>query len=240
MKTQICITTAPRKVVRLGKTLESLAAINKQNWPVAVFVEPEAAIPEDTGPASLEITWYMNGTRRGCLHNWLLAANETIQVLCTTADRVLFLQDDIVFAPSAFEELVKAWPRFQGVCSLYTNRPMAPVKVEQGWGPAHYSEAMGYWGALALCVDVYHLRSILRTEALLHPEKAHPPGMLPEDFRKVDVLFGRACLELGIPIYTPIHSLVDHTGTESTIGRDKIKGIQENRRGYRFGEPLPT
>lgn len=235
MDTVIGITTAPRKVPRIGETLASLSLVNKQKWLCSVFAEPGSPTPENAYK-NQKIEWYLNFVTRGCFRNWYSAAEHC---MLRKTERVLLLQDDIVFAPEAFDALEKIWPHTAGVVSLYTNLAMSPTQTQHGWGHANYSASRGYWGALALCVKRDLLRDLLQTDPLRYPAMAHKPGIEKTAFRKVDVLFGRACLQLGIPIYTPVYSLVDHIGAESTIGRDNIPGIQRGRRGVNFGKPLP-
>ena len=121
-----------------------------------------------------------------------------------------------------------------GFVSLYTNRSMRPREIYRGWGLANYHATRGYWGALACCWRWESLQRALGTDCLLHPEHSHPVEVVPVDYRKVDVLIGRACLDLSLQIYTPYPSLTDHIGSHSTIGRDLIPGIQSGRRGIGF------
>ncbi len=230
----IGMTTAPRSTPYIQETLESLAATG-QDAPVYLFAEPDSVIPSHP----LLRQTIQNRDRLGCFYNWFAAASWMIGH--TTAPYILLMQDDVIFRPDAFQELERNATLYQrqnvGFLSMYTNLAMLPLNPDGGedsWGVANFNKTRGYWGALACCWPREKLRAALQTTALQHPEQAHAPATPAVRLRKVDVLIGRACLELQLRIYTPRASLADHIGEESTIGRDKIPGIAAGRRGVKF------
>lgn len=224
------ITTAQRPEPYLSRTLASLRQTGYQEL-IRVRAEPGVDITDN----AVAIT--RNSEQQGCFRNWRCLAWQLLQE--TTQPWLLMLQDDVVFVPGMWDKLSpmlasKTQDSRVGFVSLYTNRSMRPREIYQGWGLANYHAARGYWGALACCWRRESLQRTLDIGCIQRPEHSHPAGIEPTAYRKVDVLIGRACLELSLQIHTPYPSLTDHIGEHSTIGRDLIPGIQAGRRGIGF------
>ncbi len=80
-----------------------------------------------------------------------------------------------------------------------------------------------FWGALAFCMKRATAAALLR-----HPRFTRHPGP-----QQVDAVVAASMLDLKLPSFVRVPSLVDHVGDTSTIGNDDVAG---SLRGYRFGE----
>ena len=237
----IGITTAPRKVLTLDRTLDSLAGAGLLPRLTCISAEPASPLPANVPPQTLVLR---QSDKRGCLRNWQHLAHTLVALAAARRssdcplDWILLLQDDVIVTADILPQLqaIMTCPdREPAAYSIYTNKPMRPrQEAFPGWGLANYNATHGYWGALGLLAHRDQWEQILETVPLQQPQRAHPVGTAPVLFRKIDVLFGRACLEAKLPLYTPMKSLADHIGETSTIGRDAIAAIQANRRGYGF------
>jgi hypothetical protein len=234
----IAITTAPRPE---GQDYFSLAHASLRSAGfdehLHVFAEPGSPTVADE-----EMTRHAHKQKLGCFGNFRQAVRHMSKQ--EEYDWVLMLQDDVVFRDDAAArlraEVVSREVAKTGFLSLYTNKAMRPATAdgrEEGWhrpnfymgevakGKRPAKRGKGYWGALAGCWP---------RETLVRMQQ-HPRFRDHTHHRKVDVVIGHSCIEMGLDVATYVPSLADHVGARSTIGRDKV-GNQWGRYGKDFRE----
>ena len=225
MSLAIAMQVAPRRVVTVGDTLASLRGAGFSEA-VHVFAEPGAQVPSDAA-----IHLHENAENQGAFRNWRQAAS--FLLTATAADWLLICQDDVQFAQRArrvLDQFLQSAP-VAGFVSLYTSRAMVPAhvrtetKLTRGWCEATLHNN-GFIGAQALCFPRESLHRLLE----------HDRFRRHNSHRKIDVIVARVLQEsLHLPLWVHVPSLADHSGaSNSTLGRDKIVGIQWLRRGLRF------
>ena len=214
----------PKEVISDSLTSLRSAGFNQ---PVHVFGEPNAYMPRTEG-----VIPHVNREILGCFPNW---KNSVLWLLeYTTADWILMLQDDVIWRNDGGLQLAAGMRDFPavGLLSPYTSPKMVPHEMrletpaDDRWQEAQFYDK-AFIGALALCFPRRSLELLVSHERFL----GHT------HHRKTDVLVGNTLrLELGLSILVHVPSLADHTGSWSTIGRHRIRGIQWGRKGLGYRE----
>lgn len=225
MSLAIAMQAAPRREATVGATLLSLRIAGFVEH-IHVFAEPGAAIPNVD-----MVVRHQNTENQGAFQNWRQAASYLLTT--TSADWLMICQDDVQFAArarSVLDRFLRTSP-VAGFISLYTSRAMVPSavrnqpKLAPGWREATLYNN-GFIGAQALCFPRESLQQLVE----------HDRFRRHSSHRKIDVIVARVLQEnLHLPLWVHVPSLADHSGaSNSTLGRDKIVGIQWLRRGLRF------
>jgi len=225
MSLAIAMQVAPRREVTVGATMTSLRTAGFVE-PLHVFAEPGAAVPDGSN-----VLVHQNAENQGAFQNWRQAASFLLTT--TAANWLLICQDDVQFAKrtrSVLDQFLQTNP-VAGFISLYTSRAMVPSAVRNqprlvpGWREASLHNN-GFIGAQALCFPRESLQQLVE----------HDRFRRHNSHRKIDVIVARVLQEgLHLPLWVHVPSLADHSGaSNSTLGRDKIVGIQWLRRGLRF------
>lgn len=225
----IGMTVAPRPGggAYYPEALRSLRAAG-YSQPVHLFTEPGTPAAD----VGADILLHPNSVKRGCYKNWRHALTQLL-VLEPAAEWLLMLQDDGVWRGDAHAKLQDGMARYPhvGFLSPYTSKAMLSVtsvrniKVNRtdAWVPVKFHNK-AFWGAVATCWPRAAVERLL----------ACPRVVNHDHHRKVDVVIGNACRDLGLPILVHAPSLANHIGKKSTIGRDKLIGNQWGRVGCGF------
>lgn len=235
MKLAIGMTTAPREEPYVGRAYSSLRAAGFDQ-PLHLFLEPDSPFT-NFEPDPDDVVRHFATTQLGCFLNWKRALSHL--AYREDADWVMVLQDDVIWrrdGRAMVEAELPAWEamgyRF-GFASPYTSPAMVPFTkkddyVVMGWegwvAPEFHNNA--FWGALAMIFSRESAQSLLTFDRF----RKH------DHHRKVDVVVGNCMRDMGREMRVAVPSLCDHIGERSTLGRDKIKGIQWGRRGFAFDE----
>jgi len=199
------VTTAPRTVVTLGRTLRSLA---EAGWTDAfVFAEPDSS----TEGVRASHQWIPRGVTLGAFPNWYLSLTELV-LREPHADSYFLCQDDVVFRSGLREYLEQIlWPGpspqvLSVYCAAVHDRGERPgfQRLDEGWQTC---------GALSLIFPNSVARALLcDTMFLLHRRNGPLNGMT-----SIDSVVGLWCQNSGITYYVHSPSLAQHTGEWSTL-----------------------
>lgn len=227
----IAVTTAPRpdRIDYLSQSLTSLRRA-KFKQPVHVFAEPGCAAHK-----LRDVQVHQAPTQQGCFQNWARAARWFVESAPTPW--LLLLQDDCLWRNDAATVLEQAMQEFAdnrklGFLSPYTSKAMLAVShrhavmqnsSEELWCPARFHDN-AFWGAVATLWTADSLRRVVE----------HSRFTGHTHVRKVDVVIGNCCRDMGLDILVRRPSLATHIGKKSTLGRDRIIGIQWGRYGFGF------
>ena len=214
------ITTAPRRVPTLERTLASLKAAG---WgDIAVFAEPGVSLP--AGAIDCRLT--RRGQRLGAFPNWYLALAE-LYMQAPRSGAYLICQDDVLLAEGlrAYMEGV-LWPGpVVGVVSVY-----CPSHV--GRGKSHGFHAHdGGWntaGALAYLFPNPSVRAFL-SDPMVVNHRHHGPA---SGMRNIDSLVGAWCRQSRRPYFVHVPSLAQHIGSTTTVWSHN--GCDQRRRACPF------
>ena len=219
------VTTAPRRQPTLDKCLESLIAAG-WNRP-RLFIDGEVAIPEEYGR--------LPSTHRhpsiGAWPNYYLTLSELLEIE-PSADAYLIVQDDVLFPAytntRAYVDSV-LWPGTgPGLVSLYCCADY--TAPELGWSP--WDDTWEY-GALAFVFTRELATSFLADEQVRNYENRSAG----ERKAGIDTVIGDWARRLGIPVFRPTPSLVQHIGHVSAIW-DTSRAVGLRRAGTFLGADL--
>ena len=199
------VTTAPRRVATLSRTLASVAAAG---WSEArLFAEPGSELPDD----ALRLACSQRDVPLGAFPNWVLGLAELV-LREPESDAYLMLQDDVLLTANVRGYLERTlWPRREvGLVSLYT--------------PSHYSAGKTYgyheqpcawdsWGALAYVFPNPAARALLADPLLVDHRRHGPAGGL----RNIDSVVGLWRQRRRLPYIVHVPSLAQHIGETSTL-----------------------
>lgn len=217
----IAITTAPRRRPTLPRALVSLreAGFGED---VHVFAEPGTLAHLPLLDAE-RIRVHENSSKRGCFGNWRHALKRLLSR--TDAQWLLVVQDDAIWSPGAADVLRGETRSRQelrtGFLSPYVTSKDVPEESGDGW--IECRSGWFLWGALALCMKRGAAEELLR----------HRRFRKHRGSQQVDAVVAASMLDLGLPSFVHVPSLVDHIGETSTLGHDDIAA---GLRGHRFGE----
>lgn len=204
-KWSVGVTTAPRELPTLERTLHSLA---NAGWESPhLFAEPDCVVPD-----GFPVT--RRGIRLGAWPNWYLALSELV-LKDPLADAYFLIQDDVLFSRNcrAFLEGT-LWPSGRlGVVSLYCPSIYHADKGLHNLGPHDVTEGFGLVGALTFIFTPEAARAILLdTSVADHRLKGRRKGLC-----NIDAVVGRWALEneRRVCYYAP--SLAAHIGATSSI-----------------------
>jgi hypothetical protein len=200
----VAVTTAPRKVPTLARTLDSLARAGWDN--PLIFAEPGTVIPR----AVSQGTMVQRPVTLGEWCNWYLGLSELYQ-RDPWADAYLMVQDDVLFCQNLREYLEAVlWPaETAAVASLYN--PLAGPTCDCGFEKV--SAGIGMPGALALLFPNAAVRMLLGDrKVLLHRRRGPTAGR-----RLTDVVVGQWAERSGFPAYLHVPSLCQHIGDTTTV-----------------------
>jgi hypothetical protein len=199
--------------------------------PLTIFAEPDTQISFHN-----EVAYHFHPYPHGAFQNWKALALHLLQT--TSTPWLMLMQDDVQWRPRAAQVLHSAIAKFDplrvGCLSPYTSAAMVPEFAKRQsdvyqWVEAQFSNK-AFIGAQALCFPRATLTRLV----------SHPDFLAHTHHRKIDVLIGnllRRRLQLPIRVHVP--SLAEHSGWNcSTLGRDRIAGIQWSRKGFRFAEGM--
>ncbi|MCH9776822.1 MAG: hypothetical protein K0U90_10350 [Planctomycetes bacterium] len=199
------VTTAPRAVSVLDRTLESLS---RAGWPeIHVFAEPDSVVTHKAD----QCYWHQRGKILGAFSNWYISLTELV-LLDPHADAYLLCQDDIVLSRDTRPYLEKVLWCNEGsqVLSIYC----AEVHDE----PNHigFNQLDADWntcGALALIFPNAVARALLCDPLFLDHRRNGPSN----GDACIDSVLGRWCRRSNIRYYVHHPSLVQHTGHYSSL-----------------------
>jgi hypothetical protein len=227
------MTTAPRaglpegEAPYIARSLASLAAAGFRG-PIRVHAEPGCEVPAAPG---LEPDVVVHPETLGCYKNWR-SVLEWYHADPGGPPWLLAVQDDVLYRDDAATAVVAATAMFDPAATGFASPYCSPAMVDDATREVAYARALGrwldarfyenaFWGALALLIPRPTAAKLL----------SMPRFLDHEHHRKVDVLVGNCCRDLGLRTYVHAPSLCDHAGAISTLGRHKVRGIQWGRRG---------
>lgn len=206
----IGVTTAPRRVSHLEKTIKSIELAGFES--VHVFSEPGVEkLPEVNH-------WYENESKLEVLHNWCTGLYQ-LYANNPNADWYVMCQDDIVMCRGVREYLQQLKPPDLecGLVSLYTSngKNIQGVKLEKEKYLSDVSvgqlvranKGQSLWGACCYVLTTQAISVIVR-----HMDLTGHPRRL--DYRVPELLW-----EHGLSVWYHLPSLVQHTQTvPSSVG----------------------
>lgn len=199
------VTTAPRPLETLERTLESL---DVAGWSlVHVFAEPDSPVSLSVDPSY----WHQRSQKLGAFSNWYVALTELV-IRDPFADAYLLCQDDIVLCRDTrayLEETLWLSERPQ-VVSPYC------AEVHDSGEQNGFFVANAGWhtcGALALIFPNAIARSLLCDSLLLHHRRNGPR----HGHSNIDSIIGQWCQRSGIAFLMHAPSLVEHIGHHSSL-----------------------
>jgi hypothetical protein len=215
------MTTAPREVPTLGR---SLASLRDAGWERPhLFVEPHVEIPSEF--ESLPMS--RRHTTLGPFPNWYLALTEMF-FADPGADAYFLCQDDVLFSRGVRDYLeTSLWPAPEiGVVSIYCPSHYA-LRGPQGF--CVEDQGAGAWGALAYIFSNPSVQKFLTHRLPVdHRHHGRQHGL-----HRIDGIVGAWCRDAGLPYYVHNPSLAQHIGDTSTMGSGPNIG---GRRADRFLE----
>lgn len=222
----IAMTIAPRRRPTLHESLASLRGAGFTE-DVRLFAEP-GTFDHLSRPTDARTIIRDNPSTQGCFHNWRQAITSLLSE--TDALWLLVVQDDAVWAPGSAdilrEHMVARQDLRTGFLSPYvTDKNAIEAAFVDGWNEC--SIGWTFWGALAFC-----MKRATAEELLRHPRFAQHQGT-----QQIDAVVSASMLDLDLPSFVLVPSLVDHIGDTSTVGHDDVAGTL---RGYRFDEGRRT
>ena len=221
MDLAIAMTTAPRRRPTLPRALTSLRKAGFHE-DVHVLSEPGtfSCFPRPDDERTLV---HENSSTRGCFGNWRYALEQLLTR--TDARWLLIVQDDAIWSPGAADvlrgEMLSRQELRTGFLSSYVTGKDVPEEFVEGWNESRVGWL--FWGALAFC-----MKRVAAEELLRHPRFVSHQGT-----QQVDAVVAASMLDLGLPSFVHVPSLVDHVGETSTLREDDFAA---GLRGYRFGE----
>lgn len=227
----VAVTTAPRPD-RIDYLSQSLMSLRRARFKQVVHVFSEPGCSADK---KYDVQMHPAHEKLGCFKNWARAARWFVETAPTPW--LLLLQDDCLWRSDAAAVLAQAQAQFEtcpdlGFLSPYTSKAMLSVEHrnavtrnvrEEVWCPARFHDN-AFWGAVATMWPLESLRQVTEHGRFVGHTHA----------RKVDVVIGNCCRDLGLGIFVRRPSLATHIGKKSTLGRDRIMGIQWGRYGFGF------
>lgn len=202
------VTTAPRPVTTLGRTLQSLA---NAGWPeVFVFAEPGSTHECDL-PGHV---WCPRGAKLGAFANWYLSLTELV-LREPYADAYFLCQDDVEFCSDlrSYLEGILWLTSSPKVLSPYC----AAVHDTHSGSEFHQiDEGSRTCGALSLILPNAVARAILCDSFFIEHRRAGPGKGLAH----IDSVIGAWCQATGIGFWVHSPSLCQHTGVHSTLWGD--------------------
>ncbi len=199
------VTTAPRAVATLERSLRSLA---DAGWPDAlVFAEPDTPLP-----GWLEFHRVVQRpVTLGAWPNWLLSLQE-LTLRYPWADAYLLCQDDVLYTRDLRAYLEKTlWPTENtGVVSLHT--ALHQESATRGFSALGENEVMA-WGAQAYVFPNAAARALLRSGlAINHRNRGPRSGLC-----NIDTIVGQWCDLANMPYFVHSPSPTQHIGDASAI-----------------------
>jgi hypothetical protein len=222
MQWAVGMTTAPRRVPTLQRSLSSLCAAGWDTF--RLFAEPTTEVSVEF--QSVPIT--QHDCVLGAFPNWYLALTE-LYLRNPLAEAFLICQDDVLFARGAKSYLEqKLWPAEEiGVVSLYcpSHEHRADLSgfrsINPGWGA---------WGALAYLFSNPGIREFLSDSKVVNHRHCGPAA----GQRNIDSVVGDWCRRRDLSYFVHVPSLAQHIGRTSTIwrtnnnkGRRRASGFTE-------------
>jgi hypothetical protein len=215
------MTTAPRRLPTLPRALTSLREAGFRE-DVHVFAEPGTFDPLSSLDDERTLV-HVNVATRGCFDNWKYALEYLLSR--TDARWLLIVQDDALWFPGSADVLRDEMSSRQelptGFLSPYVTAKDVPETFVDGWNEIWAGWL--FWGALAFCMKHSAAEDLLQ----------HPRFMGHQGTQQVDAVVAASMLDLGLPSFVHVPSLVDHIGETSTLRADDFAA---GLRGYRFGE----
>lgn len=198
------VTTAPRAVPTLERTLESLAAAGWSD--VRLFAEPGSEVPRKF--SALPVT--SRHSRLGAFPNWYLGLAELVMTF-PEADAYFLSQDDVLFARGLRAYLeAHLWPQPRlGVVSVYCPAPYTRNRAAGFYVEEHGRET---WGALAYLFPNASARAVLGTPQVVNHRLRQTGGD-----HQIDGLVGQWCRITRLPYLVHEPSLAQHIGDVSTV-----------------------
>lgn len=221
MDLAIAMTTAPRRLPTLPRALTSLREAGFHE-DVHVFAEP-GTFEQLPRPIDERAYVHENVAMRGCFGNWRHALEQLLS--STDARWLLIVQDDTIWFPGSANVLRDERLSRQELPTGFLSPYVTGKDVSETFGDGWNESCAGwlFWGALAFC-----LKRSVAEDLLQHPRFRRHQGT-----QQVDAVVAASMLDLGLPSFVHIPSLVDHIGETSTLRAD---GFAAGLRGYRFGE----
>ena len=202
------VTTAPRTVPTLARTLESLS---EAGWAdVFVFAEPDAP-DERSLPGHV---WCPRGSKLGAFSNWYLSLTELV-LRAPHADAYFLCQDDVAFCRDMriyLEDILWLNPSPQ-VVSPYC---AAVHDSESVSGFHRLDEGARTCGALSLIFPNAVARALLCDSFFLQ----HRRSGLGKGVAHIDSVIGTWCRTTGIGFFVHSPSLCQHLGEHSTLWKN--------------------
>lgn len=214
------VTTVPsRRDDLLPQTLRSLAAGGFENPRLFIDGAEDSCDYEEFGLEST--TRYPKVSIAG---TWILALWE-LYIRNPQADRYAVFEDDFVTYQNLKQYLESCEYPEQGYWNLYTfpvNQKLAPPELKAGW---YLSNQRGK-GAVALVFSPEAVVTLLARDHLVR-------GPITRRFKRTDGVIINSFAEVGWQEYVHTPSLVQHTGTTSTMGNRKHP-LAQSFRGESF------
>ena len=204
------VTTAPRTVPTVSRTLESLSSAGWQS--PRIFAEPGS--PLDAVPRAGIYPVTRRESALGAWPNWFLGLSELYQ-RNPLADAYLMVQDDVVFCRNVRGYLESAlWPSDRvAAISLYYPHP------DGAWeNGLHFRELSckdGLPGALAIIFPNLAARMLLSDPLVLIHRRRGSRGL-----KLIDVVVGTWAHRSRLPVLAAAPSLCQHIGETSTLWPD--------------------
>lgn len=215
--------SAPRKT---PTSVESVASIKLAGWgdvPFHLFAEPFTE-----RPYGVEV--HPNDNKRGAWWNFRLMC-ETL-LATTTANTFLLCQDDAEFVRAPVRQYLEQhvlWPsNLPHAISLYTSARYTHDETSsvrsRGWHNIDVTDKIGWWGAVAFVMSRESLKAFVDSPTYQgwHQRKRFA-SMQQSDIVQVDTAIGIWAAQNG-GIWTPLPSLVQHTGHASSIWSAQSSG----------------
>lgn len=195
MEIAVGVTTAPRSVYYLPRTLESL--FNAGWSEPTIFAEPNSRCDEI--PPS--VRWVQHQKHLGAFGNWRCALRHLLESH-KDAHAIMLVQDDVVFPRNASKLLESVlWPSARAGCvSLYCS-----AKFATGTG-LHRENRPKFFGACALVFP----RSVAESIAMSNQIDYKSPA------RKIDLFVSEVIASLGFEFWCFSPSLCQHIGETSS------------------------
>lgn len=226
MKLAIAITTAPRSVVYLNATAQSLVDAGATH--LHLFAEPNSDLSciDTTSPCGFDLI--QRPIRLGNFFNWTSAANRMLEK--TDAELILMCEDDVQFGRTSISDALAAWPTLAdpGFLSLYTPGHYNPPGTPDGiWCP----KIQSVYGALGLLFSRESLSEILDHDTVKFWKDRYRM-LSTQQLACIDTCIGEACMVLHKKMWYFNPSRAQHLGEVSSI--DTLKTCPERRKASSF------
>jgi hypothetical protein len=206
-KWAVGVTTAPRRMPTLGRTLASVRSAGWSN--IRLFAEPGSPLPPSTTSTAMAVT--RRESTLGAWPNWFLGLAELYQ-RDPLADAYLMVQDDVLFCVNLRQFLeTSLWPGDRlAVVSLYN--PLSPKATMDLAGYLPFPGG-GLPGALALVFPNFAVRMLLSDQRVLLHCRRGPSHAL----KLIDVVVGEWAQRNQLLAWSYSPSLAQHVGDTSSI-----------------------